>query len=208
MQDFTAGGTDPEAVRVLEAHLSAMAAAALVVEDVLGSWARKWCQSSVETALAGDAQRTQTLESAATYPQLLNEVAQLTRELPARIADGLQKTAWRHLYVNPRVTGSGRIMADLDYGIWQESGYKIPPAYEPTVSKEFARVTQLLRKYGYRPDFGAYGAKFRHAAPGEGIAPMETYYRLALRLQDLIAAADLGRSKASGGSKGTSWDAT
>jgi hypothetical protein len=184
-----------------------MAAAALVIEDVLGIWAQKWCQSSVETAVAGDVHRTQTLESAGTYPQLLDEVAQLTGELPARVADGLHKTAWRHLYVNPNATGSGRIMAELDYGIWQESGYKIPPAYEPTVIKEFGRVTQLLRKYGYRPDFGAYGPKFRHSAPTEGIAPMETYYRLAIRLSDLITAAELGRSTASGGSKGTSWNA-
>jgi hypothetical protein len=67
-------------------------------------------------------------------------------------------------------------------------------------------VTQLLRKYGYRPEFGAYGPKFRHAAPTDGIGPMETYYRLAIRLPDLVTAADLGRRTASGGSQGSSWD--
>jgi hypothetical protein len=96
-------------------------------------------------------------------------------------------------------------MADLDYGTWQETGHKLPPAYEPTVVKELARVTQLLRKYGYRPDITPVGTKRRYAAPPEAIPTMETYYRLSMRLPNLVTAAEQAQRLAA--RDAAKWDA-
>ena len=135
----------------------------------------------------------------------MEEVAQLKAELPPRLRAGLRKTAWRHEFVDARRDGTGNIMADVDYGIWQHSGYKIPPAYEGAVSNVLSRVTQLLRKYGYRPDFGSMAATHRHAAPPAAIPLMEAYYRLSMRLSETVTAAERARTRASG-SPPSSWD--
>jgi hypothetical protein len=203
MQDLNAEAADAQ--RALDTHIAAMEEAALAIEDMLGVWAQEWCQLTVEKALAGDAHRTQTLIAASTYQQLMEEVAQLKAELPLRLRTGLRKTAWRHEFVDARRQGSGNIMADLDYGIWQHSGYKIPPAYEGTVANVLARVTQLLRKYGYRPDFGSMAATHRHAAPPAAIPMIEAYYRLSMRLSDTVTAAEQARARASS-SPPSSWD--
>jgi hypothetical protein len=192
---------------VLEVHLAAMETTAAVIEDILGRWAQRWCRETVETALKGDVHRTQQLQAAGTYHQLLEEAGALADEMPHRITDDLRKSTWRHLFVDIIRHGTGGVMADVDYGIWQESGYKIPPAYEPIVLKELARVTQVLRRYGYRPVFGVMGTTHRHAAPPEAISPMETYYRLALRLPDVLADAEAVRRGPSSIATTSAWDA-
>jgi hypothetical protein len=194
----------PDAQRTLDAQLAAMEATALEIEAILGTWSQDWCQSTVDKALASDVHRTNALRAAVTYGQLMDEVVQLKTELPLRLRNGFRKTAWRHLFIDARRDGTARIMADLDFGIWQHSGYKIPPAYEPTVSSVLARVTQLLRKYGYRPEFGSMAAKHRLAAPPAAIAPMEAYYRMATRLPEVVSAAEQARGGS--GFTGGSWD--
>jgi hypothetical protein len=198
----------PESIdprRALEAHLAAMAASAAAIDDMLGRWAQNWCRNTVETALAADVHRTQLLKTVITYDQLMDEEARLSASLPERIAAGLRSTAWRHLQVDIHREGTGTIMADLDYGTWQETGHKLPPAYEPTVVKELARVTQLLRKYGYRPDITPVGTKRRYAAPPEAIPTMETYYRLSMRLPNLVTAAEQAQRLAA--RDAAKWDA-
>jgi hypothetical protein len=193
--------------RVLDDHLAAMAAAAATIDDLLGKWAQEWCRKSVETAVAGDEHRTQLLKTADTYDQLMDEAAELSAALPGRIAAGLRASAWRHLYVDIQRDGTGTIMADRDYGTWQETGHKLPPAYEPVVEKELGRVTQLLRKYGYRPDMIPVGVRKRFAAPPEAIPTMETYYRLAIRLPEVVTAAEKAQRQAAGGTPLAMWDA-
>lgn len=204
MQDWDSGSGDAQ--RALDAHLAAMEVASVEIETIMGRWAQEWCHSSVEKAMANDVHRTTALQGASTYGQFRDEVAQLTTELPQRLQVGLRKTAWRHLFIDAGRDGSARIMADLDYGIWQHSGYKIPPAYEGTVANLLTRVTQLLRKYGYRPEFGSMAAKHRHSAPPDAIVPMETYYRLSLRLPEVVAAAERARGGSGSGGPGSSWD--
>jgi len=97
-------------------------------------------------------------------------------------------------------------MNDLDYGIWQHSGYKVPPALEGVLSNALSRVTQLLRKYGYRPEFGRSVGAHRHTAPTEAIAPMERYYQLSLRLEGVAAAAEEARGRLTGSSSTSNWD--
>ena len=197
---------DTSEKRVLDAHLAAMASAAATIEDTLGRWAQEWCRTTVSAAVAGDSHRTQVLKAARTYDQLMGEIAQLSAALPARISDGLRTTAWRHLYIDVHGDGTGNIMAGLDYGSWQETGYKLPPAYEPVVEKELGRVTQMLRKYGYRPEFIPVGTKRRLAAPPEAIPAMETYYRLAIRLPEVVTAAEKAQSQAARDAATSSWD--
>jgi hypothetical protein len=60
-----------------------------------------------------------------------------------------------------------------------------------------SKVTQVLRKYGYRPEFGSMAATHRHPAPPEAIPPMEAYYRLSMRLSETVVAAEQARSRAS-----------
>jgi len=205
MQDLNREAAD--ARRVLDAHLAEMEGAATTIEAILGQWAQQWCQSTVDAAVANDSHRTVTLQSAGTFQQLLDEVAQLKAELPERIRAGFRRSVWRHIYVDPSRDGSGRIMNDLDYGIWQHSGYKVPPAMEGVVSNALSRVTQLLRKYGYRPEFGRMAGVHRHTAPPDAIAPMERYYQLSMRLADVAAAAEEARARLSGISTDPSWDA-
>jgi hypothetical protein len=66
-----------DAQRALDAHLAAMEAASVAIEDLLGVWAQEWCQATVDKAITGDAHRTQTLRAASTYGQMMHEVAQL-----------------------------------------------------------------------------------------------------------------------------------
>jgi len=203
MQDLD--GEAADAQRALTAHLAAMEAAAVAIEDILGAWLQQWCQTTVDKAMANDVHRTDTLRAATTYAQLFAEVAEVQAELPQRLRAGLRRTAWRHDFVDARRDGTAHIMADLDYGIWQHSGYKIPPAYETTVSNLLSKVTQLLRKYGYRPEFGSMAATHRLSAPPEAIGPMETYYRLSMRLSETVVAAEQARARASRG-PASPWD--
>ncbi|HXY43905.1 MAG TPA: hypothetical protein VEH29_06940 [Acidimicrobiales bacterium] len=193
--------------RVLDAHLAAMATAAATIEDLLGRWAQDWCRTTVEAAVEANSHRTQLLKSAGTYGQLLDEAAKLGAVLPGRIAAGLRASAWRHRYVDIQRDGTGTIMADLDYGTWQETGHKLPPAYEPVVEKELGRVTQLLRKYGYRPEVIPLGTKPRHAAPPQAIPAMETYYRLAIRLPEVVSAAEKAQRRAARDAAVALWEA-
>jgi hypothetical protein len=195
-----------EAARALNAHLLAMRNAALAIEEILGEWAQGWARSTIERAVAGDAARTRRLHSSGSYLQCMEELAALQAELPERIASGLRKNAWRHLYVDVFRIGTAGVMADLDYGIWQDNGYKLPPAYEPTVTKEFGRITQMLRKYGYRPDYGNTGLKHRYSVPPAAIAPMEAYYRLSLRLCDVVRTAEEARSRGADNATAGAWD--
>ncbi len=188
MHDYTPEVDDPLAV--LQAHVTAMAESAGSIETVLGRWAQQQCASAVQVAVTQDVHRSRALQAAGRYDELMREAAKLSAELPERIVMGLRATAWRHLYVDPNRDGTGRIMADLDYGIWQESGHKIPPAYEPVVLRELERVTQLLRRFGYRPDLMTQVSKRRYTAPPEATAAMETYCRLAARLCDVLASAE------------------
>ncbi len=188
MQDHIPDMDDPLAA--LKAHVAAMAESAGAIETILGRWAQQQCASAVQAAVTQDVQHSRALRAAGRYDELMREAAKLGAELPERIEMGLRTTAWRHLYVDPNREGTGRIMADLDYGIWQESGHKIPPAYEPVVRRELERVTQLLRRFGYRPDLMTQVAKRRYTAPPEATAAMETYCRLAARLCDVLAGAE------------------
>jgi hypothetical protein len=194
-----------EPLRVLEAHLTAMSEAAAAIEIMLGRWAQLWCETTVEEAVSSDPHRTKLLESADTYGQLMDEVGRLSAALPARIAAGLRATVWRHQFVNVERDGSGYVMGDLDFGTWQETGHKLPPAYEPVISKELGRVNQVLRKYGYRPDFVPVGAKRRFPAPPQAIPTMETYYRLAMRLPEIVAAAEKAHRQAAHDAAVASW---
>jgi len=188
MQDPIPEMDDPLAA--LKAHVAAMAESAGAIETILGRWAQQQCASAVQAAVTQDVHHSRALQSAGRYDELMREAAQLSSELPERIALGLRATAWRHLYVDPDREGTGRIMADLDYGIWQESGHKIPRAYEPVVLRELERTTQLLRRFGYRPDLMTQVSKRRCTAPPEATAAMETYFRLAARLGDVVASAE------------------
>jgi hypothetical protein len=136
----------------------------------------------------------------------MGEAAQMGDELPERIAAGLRRSAWRHLYVNLERDGTGNIMGDLDYGTWQETGHKMPPAYEPIIVKELGRVNQLLRKYGYRPELTPVGAKRRYPAPPEAISTMEAYYRLAMRLPEVVRMAEKERRTADREAAVARWD--
>jgi hypothetical protein len=204
MPEETRGTTD--AKRVLDAHLAGMAAAAATLEQMLGNWAQQWCRNTVESAAASDVHRTDVLRAAHTYEQMTDAAEQIAAELPARIAAGLRASAWRHLYVNVERAGTGSIMGDLDYGTWQETGHKMPPAYEPVVAKELGRVTQLLRKYGYRPELMPVAGRRRYSAPPEAISTMEAYYRLAMRLPEVVTAAERANRQAARDRIG-SWDA-
>ncbi|MGC9961489.1 MAG: hypothetical protein ABSE47_06250 [Acidimicrobiales bacterium] len=204
MPDETRGTTD--AKRVLDAHLAGMAAAAATLEQMLGNWAQQWCRDAVEGAAASDVHRTDILRAAHTYEQMTDAAEQIAAELPDRIAAGLRASAWRHLYVNVERAGTGSIMGDLDYGTWQETGHKMPPAYEPVIAKELGRMTQLLRKYGYRPELTPVGARRRYSAPPEAISTMEAYYRLAMRLPEVVTAAERASRQAARDRMG-SWDA-
>lgn len=195
-----------ESMRALDAHLAAMSATAASLEKMLGRWAQEWCSTTVEAAVGGDASRTSVLQAAGTYEQLMEEEARLRAQLPARIATGLRQTAWRHLFVNVGRESTLGTMAGLDYGTWQETGHKMPPAYEPVVERELGRVTQLLRKYGYRPEVAPVSGKHRYSAPPEAIPMMEAYYRLATRLTDLVTAAKKDEQRAPRETGATSWD--
>jgi hypothetical protein len=184
-----------EAVRALNAHLTAMGNAAAAIEELLGEWAQEWARTTSDDAVSADPHRTEKLHVTGSYYQFREELDAIETDLPDRIANGLRRSAWRHLYVDVMRTGSGLLMSDLDYGIWQESGYKLPPAYEPVVSKELSRVTQCLRKYGYRPSIETTGPKHRHSVPPQAIAPMETYYRLSLRLPEVVRVAEEARAR-------------
>ncbi|MGO8877030.1 MAG: hypothetical protein ACLQNG_14855 [Acidimicrobiales bacterium] len=183
-----------------------MTAAATSLEQMLGSWAQRWCREAVQAAAYADVHRTSLLETAGTYSQLMGEAAQMGDELPERIAAGLRRSAWRHLYVNLERDGTGNIMGDLDYGTWQETGHKMPPAYEPIIVKELGRVNQLLRKYGYRPELTPVGAKRRYPAPPEAISTMEAYYRLAMRLPEVVRMAEKERRTADREAAVARWD--
>ncbi len=204
MQDLNQEVADTR--RALDAHLAAMEEAASTIEALLGTWAQDWCQRTVDTAVTSDSHRTVTLRSAGTYQQFLEEVEQLKSELPERIRAGFRRSVWRHVYVDPSRVGTGNMMNDLDYGIWQHSGYKVPPAMEGVVSNALSRVTQLLRKYGYRPEFGRAVGAHRHTAPPEAIGPMERYYQLSLRLSGVAAAAEAARGRLTSSGPSSSWD--
>jgi len=204
MQDLD--GEAADAQRALDAHIAAMEAAAVAIEDILADWAQQWCQSTVDNAAASDVHRTRALQASSAQAEFVDEVAQLKADLPERLRAGLRRTAWRHQFVDARRDGSANIMSDLDYGIWQHSGYKIPPAYEGTVSDVFSRVTQLLRKYGYRPEFGSAAGNNRHTAPPEAIPLMEAYYRLSTRLLESATAAERARHRAAHRFSDPSWD--
>ena len=195
-----------EARSVLDAHLAGMAAAAASLERLLGNWAQQWCRDAVEAAAAGDAHRTDVLRAAHTYEQMTEAADKIAAELPDRIAAGLRASAWRHLYVDVNRNGTGSLMGDLDYGTWQETGHKMPPAYEPVIAKELGRVTQLLRKYGYRPEITPVSGRRRYAAPPEAISTMEAYYRLAMRLPEVVSAAERANRQAAS-DRTSSWDA-
>jgi hypothetical protein len=183
-----------------------MEATAVAIEDILGNWAQQWCQSTIDNAVARDVHRTHVLQASPDQAKFVEEVAQFKADLPARMRTGLRRTAWRHELVDVRRDGSANIMSERDFGIWQQSGYKIPPAYETTVSDVVSRVTQLLRKYGYRPDFGSPAQNHRYSAPPEAIPPMEAYYRLSMRLSEIVTAAEQARRRASRRFSDPSWD--
>jgi hypothetical protein len=203
MQDLD--GEAADAQRALDAHLAAMETAAVAIEDVLGAWAQQWCQSTVDEATAREVRRTHALEAGSTHGQFLQEVAQLKADLPLRLRAALRKMVWRHELGDTRRVGAADKPADLDFGIWEHSGYKIPPAYEGAVSNVFSRVTQLLRKYGYRPEFGSMPANHGYAAPPEAIPPMEAYYRLWMRMSEKLSTAEQARRRAFHSGSDGSW---
>jgi hypothetical protein len=204
MQDVD--GEAADAQRALDAHVAAMEAAAVVVEDILADWSQQWCQSTIDNAAARDVHLTDALRAGSGHAQFAEEAAQLQVDLPALLREGLRKTAWRHRFVDARRDGTANIMSDLDYGIWQHSGYKIPPAYEGSLSDAFSRVTQLLRKYGYRREFGSMAADHRYSAPPGAVPPMEAYYRLSTRLSETVATAEQARRQAARKFTDTAWD--
>jgi hypothetical protein len=204
MQDLD--GEAAKAEHVLATHIAAMEHAAVTIEEILGNWAQQWCRSTVQGAVARDPHRTHELQASSTYEQFLDDVVQLETDLPRRLQSALRATAWRHRFVAAGGDGAAKTMADLDYGVWPDSGYKIPPAYEATVSGVFSRVTQVLRKYGYRPEFGSMAARPRYSAPPEAIPAMEAYYRLATRLTEIATAAEQVRRRAAGRISDPSWD--
>ena len=193
-----------DAQRALQAHLATMASTAETIEHLLVVWTHNTSWAMIQKAMDDDPHRTQTLQSGGLY-QLRDEEDSMIREFPERIHAALARSAWRHLYVDPTRTGTGNIMADLDYGIWQHSGYKIPPAYESVVNNLLSKVSQLLRKHGYRPEFGRIAGSHRHTAPPEAIEPMEEYYRLCVRLPDLVTAVEHGRVRADQARAAATW---
>jgi hypothetical protein len=196
MQDLE--GEAAEAQRELNRHVSEMESAAVAIEDILGIWAQEWCQSTVESESARDVHTTQAVRAGSARGDFV--------ALPARLRTELRKTVWRHEFIDASRKGSANLGSDRDYGIWQHSGYKIPPAYEGAVSGVFSRVTQLLRKYGYRPAFGGTAEKHRYSAPHQAVAPMETYYRLSARLSEIVTTAEESRRRLARRFSETSWD--
>ncbi|HEV8064483.1 MAG TPA: hypothetical protein VGP46_06610 [Acidimicrobiales bacterium] len=195
-----------DAQRALNDHLAAMAEAAAAIEHLLTVWAHQTAWGIIEKAVNDDPHRTQTLHSSGTLFQLREEEETLIAEFPQRIHASLTRNVWRHLYVDTSKTGTGNIMSDLDYGIWQHTGYKIPPAYESIITNLLSKVTQLLRKYGYRPEFGRMGNEHRHSAPPDAIAPMEQYYRLSMRLGDMVTAVEHSKVRADQARASAAWD--
>ncbi len=188
----------------LDAHRAAMAEAAAAIEKLLGVWAQDYCRTTLQQATDSDTHRTNLLRSAGTYQQLLDEAAHLSAEMPERIAAGLRVSAWRH--VAKEGEGTAGVMGDLDYGTWPHTGHRMPPAYEPVIERELNRFTQLLRKYGYRPDRLPESGKRRFPAPPAAIPTMEAYYRMAARLAELVAAAEQERQQAARRTVATGWD--
>jgi hypothetical protein len=188
-----------DAQRVLVEHLAAMNETAEAIEDILCSWLRQVSRTQIDHAIAADPHRTRSLAGVGTLEQVRAEEDQITAEFPGRVHAALERSAWRHLWIDPFHPGSARILADVDYGIWQHSGYKIPPAYEGIVTALLGRISQLLRKYGYRPEFGRMVSDHRHPAPPEAIPVMEQYYRLSMRLPEILAAVESARMKAKNG---------
>lgn len=195
-----------DAQRALNAHLSQMLEAAATIEHQLVVFAHTTAWAMVEKAITDDPHRTQNLQSAGTLYQLREEEEATIAEFPQRIHAALARDAWRHLYVDATRVGSGNIMSDLDYGVWQHTGYKIPPAYESIVNNLLSKVSQLLRKWGYRPDYGRTGVSHRHSAPPDSIGAMEQYYRLSMRLPDLVSAVERTRIRAEVARAGSAWD--
>jgi hypothetical protein len=204
MQDLE--GEAAEAQRELNRHVSEMESAAVAIEDILGIWTQEWCRSTVEAAIARDVHTTQTIRAGSTRGDFAEEVKQLEDALPARLRTELRRTVWRHEFIDASRKGTADVGSDRDYGIWQHSGYKIPPAYEGAVSGVFSRVTQLLRKYGYRQAFGGTAEKHRYSAPHQAVAPMESYYRLSARLPEVVIASEESRRRVARRFAGTSWD--
>jgi hypothetical protein len=204
MEDLPQNTADAQ--RVLNEHLAAMADAAATIEYLLAVWAHQTAWGMIEKAVNEDPHRTQTLHLSGALYQLREEEEQLISEFPKRIHLALERDAWRHLYVDTTKVGTGNIMADLDYGIWQHSGYKIPPAYEGIVNNLLSKVNQLLRKHGYRPEFGRMGASQRHTAPPDAIAPMEAYYRLSMRLPELVGNVEHSKVLADQARAAAAWE--
>ncbi|MGH9172098.1 MAG: hypothetical protein ACRD0Z_14715 [Acidimicrobiales bacterium] len=198
--------TAADAQSLLNEHLAAMAEAAATIEHLLTVWAHQTAWGMIEKAVNDDPHRTQTLHTSGLLLQLREEEETLIGEFPQRIHGSLCRNVWRHLYVDTSKHGTGKIMADLDYGIWQHTGYKIPPAYEGIVTSLLSKVTQLLRKFAYRPEFGRMGTEHRHAAPPEAIAPMEQYYRLSMRLADKVTAVEHSKLRAEQARAAAAWD--
>lgn len=194
-----------EAQDTLESHLAGMAEAATTIERVLGAWAQEYCRVTMRQAVEGDAHRTKLLQSAGTYQQLYDEASHLSAEMPERIASGLRASAWRHAAVGGG-EAAANVMGDLDYGTWPHTGHRMPPAYEPVIERELNRVTQLLRKYGYRPERPPESGRRRYPAPPAAIPTMEAYYRMAARLPELVAAAEEERKRIARESSVSGWD--
>jgi hypothetical protein len=197
-------GTESKTHRIaLDEHLAAMEAAACQIEDILGRWAQEWCQSTVDKALERDRYHTNSLKAGDKYGKLMKEAAQLNAELPELLRLGLRTSVWRHQFVDAGRTGTARIMSELDFGIWQHDGYKIPAAYGVPVGTVTTRVTRLLRKYGYRPEFGSIASNYGQSTPPRAIEPMLTYHRLSVHLAEVVVAAEEARGR---GGSAASWD--
>lgn len=198
--------TPTTAAEALDAHLADMAQVAAAIEHLLGVWAQDYCGTTLQQATAMDVHRTNVLRAAGTFEQLLDEASKLSAEMPERIAAGLRASAWRHGAVK---TGEApaSVLGDLDYGTWPQTGHRMPPAYEPVIERELNRVTQLLRKYGYRPERPPEGGRRRFPAPPAAISTMEAYYRMAARLPELVTAAEEERKQVARGGLVAGWDA-